>query len=265
MKRSLLLLTALLGAGSMIPGDVPLVTRILEATEHQTGTDSVRSVRNGYERGAYAPILKELDDDYRQHKDQLDGLIQTRPGLTAATETPSEVAALLQERNAQLREAIAGQPNQIVSHQVQALLESPLTESQLDAWNRFATYRLLPPGTAATAEENQLVDLDLEYEYKALHLELIAPEGANKAEIGLALAMEHLEKIGLVAANFEDVDLKQAASHLAASFDSLQAQAADRSALRDLALGKRPPANEIEAKVASILVAFETQRADLYR
>lgn len=265
MKRSLLLLTALLGAGSMIPGDVPLVTRILEATEHKMGADTVRSTRNAYQRGEYASLLKEIDNDYNQHRNELGGLIQTRPGPSQNTPSqPSPVADLLAERNAQLREAIAGQPHQIITLQVEALLAAPLNEAELSAWNRFSSFRLLAPGTGSSAEENQLIDLDLEYEYKALHLELIAPEGANRQELSLALALEHLEKIGLVAATFEDAALKADAQRIADTFEAMQARALDRSALRDLALGKRAPANDLEAKVASILVSFEQKRADLY-
>lgn len=243
-----------------------------EQAEIQLGTDTIGMIRLAYEDGQYDDFLKEMDQSYKQVKDdnRLKGLADIRTTVTPALDDQqkwNELAAQLQkEKNEQLLDAIAKEKSSAFIDKVKRAATNPSTQEQEKAIAQLAEYRYMAPGSGKNDDENVLIDLDLEYEYKMIHLDMPVIDGksiSDRKEKQYALRMEKMERMVEASKNFQDESLKKTVELASANFDERMAQFWDASELSAMAKGKTKPSSAIEEKVVSILNSHQAKFNDL--
>lgn len=272
MKNLSIILTALTaGTAPLLPQPASETKEIVQpaATEtERSGKEAVGGIRQTYEMGGYAEYLLELDDSYMALKKsgQLDGLAEMRLGSSPKwQEFEARVDILQNERNQELLDAMDAQKKTPFTEKVISAIASLFDEEQRQAIDRIANLRGMAPGTGKNSDENRLIDLDLEYEYKSLHIDLPGGVGEGRREMQCALKMEQLDKMLAAAAEFEDDSLKETVAQYGENFDERLAQNWDIYDLNALTAGKRKPLNALEDKVASILTRYQEKFSDLWR
>ena len=262
MKGLSIILAALTaGTAPVLPQASSLATAIVQPAQAQrSGQEAVSSVRQVFEKGGYAKFLKGMDDSYRsvKEKGQLDQLIEMRTGsFTELQDWESRAQELQNEKNKELLGAIEDQNKTPFAEKVRSAAANLSNKEQQDAVERLASFRAMAPGTGATDDENRLIDIDLEYEYKALHLDLPGASLAERREKQCVLKMEKLDKMLAASSSFQDASLKNTLETYQGNFDARLAQSWDISDLNFLVNGRQKPANAQEEKVASILTAYQ--------
>jgi len=271
MKNLSMILTALTaGTAPLLPQTAPEIKEIVQpaTVAERSGKEAVGAFRQSYEEGGYAEFLKELDDSYKALKEsgQLDQLAEMRLGSSTKWQEFEARAEILQiDRNQELVEALDGQKKTPFTEKVISATASLFDETHKKATDRMANLRGMAPGTGINSDENRLIDLDLEYEYKSLHIDLPGAAGSEIREKQCALKMEQLDKMLAAAAEFEDGSLKEMVAQYGEHFDAGLAQNWDIYDLNALAAGKRKPADALEDKVASILTRYQEKFSDLWR
>jgi hypothetical protein len=243
------------------------ITQPKEANQ-RSGFEAVSSIRKSFERGQYDPFLKEMDDSYVAVKEngQIEQLMETRNGDPALWQEWESRALLLQnEKSKELLDAVSGESASPFVEKVRSAASGLVTQPNQDAISKMANYRIMAPGTGKNGDENRLIDLDLEYEYKALHLDLPGASLAERREKHCALKMEKLDKMVAAASSFEDAALKEEVALYAQNFDQRLAQSWDIADLNGLANGAQKPASGLEEKVASILHTYQDKFSDMSR
>lgn len=232
----------------------------------KNGHESVVSIRQTYEQGGYDQFLKEMDDAYAVAKEQhqLDQLVQMRTGVQSEwQEWEARVQKFQKEKNAQLLHAIAGKEKTQFIEKVQSAVANLSNDQQEKAIERMAAFRQMVPGTGKNSDENCLIALDLEYEFKALNLDRPGVSVQEKRAELCALRMEKLDRMLEAAQEFEDSSLKEQVAVYANNFDARLAQSWDIADLNALANGKIAPANGIEQEIASILKLYQEKFSDM--
>lgn len=242
-------------------------TEITESN-FKLGKESVSTVRSAYENGMYSEFLREMDGVYAGA--DLKGLLNLRSKevpLTFQEEWEEKFADLQKERNEKLLAAIADTDDSPFAKKVRSLASNFLTSDQEKAISRLNAFIAKSPESGANADENKLIEIDLEYEYKLLHAEYptsdVSPE--ERAAYQLALRMEKMDKMVEASKNFEDHSLKQAVGIAAATLDERLARNIDGTDLNRLIREKVKPANATEEAVFSTLSAYQSEFADLMK
>jgi hypothetical protein len=272
MKNLSIILTALTaGTAPLLPQTAPETKEIVQpaATEaERSGKEALREIRQTYDKGGYAEFLKELDDSYKALKEsgQLKPLAEMRLGSSPKwQEFEARVETLQNERNQELLDAIDTQKKTPFIEKVISATANLFDKEQRQATDKIANLRGMAPGTGKNSDENLLIDLDLEYEYKSLHIDLPGGAGIGRREMQCALKMEQLDKMLSTSSDFEDDSLNETVALFAENFDESLAQNWDIFDLNALAAGKRKPLDALEDKVASILTRYQEKFSDLWR
>lgn len=271
MKNLSIILAALsAGTAPLLPQTAPESVQIVKPAyiAERSGHEAVAMIRQTYEKNGYAEFLKELDDSYTVLKEngRLDEFAEMRTGYSPEwQEWESRAAALQNEKKQDLLSAVQDQKMTPFVEKVRSVSANLSDESHENAIILMANLRAQAPGMGKNSDENRLIDLDLEYEYKSLHIDLPGLPVADRREKQCALMMEKLEKMLAASSEFKDADLKQAVALYAENFDARLAQSWDVADLNALTNGKRKPADALEEKVASILTVYQEKFSDLSR
>lgn len=230
------------------------------------GKEIVSAVRASYANGEYNEFFSEMDASYKDA--DLSGLIQMRQKeipVDFQQQWEEKFAHLQKERNSQLLKALSDKDGSLFAQKVRSVAAQIATPEQEKALSKLNSFIVMAPGTGLNDDENRLIDLDIEYEYKLLHAELpmsdVSPQ--HRQEYQIALRMEKMTKMVEASKNFQDLSLKQAVGLASANLDARLARNLDGVDLNGLAKGK--PANEVEENVYSIISSYQGQFSDLMK
>jgi hypothetical protein len=271
MKTIILSLFAiLLGSTGVAPaeeGTKPAVAIEQATVEQKLGQGALAQLRNDYEEGRYDPFLREIDTSYEkvQEENKLTGLANFRQGKMTDQKWADAANLLLIERNKQLVEVVAGNES-LFAQQVRSASADLTTPEQAQALLRMANLRQMAPGTGKNSDENALIDLDLEYEFKSIHLDMPVIDGQpapDRREKHYILKMEMADKMLSSAQSFQDAALKKDVELYAQNIDGRMAQNWDQYDLTLMAKGKTKPADKVQEKVVSVLQNHQEKMGDL--
>jgi hypothetical protein len=261
---------------ALLIGAVPVVApvalqkiseeRSIQDIDPRLGVEAVALLRSEYQKGAYASFLKEMDVSYKEAlaNHSLDSLNDMRKGVPSDWEGWEEMAQALQhQKGKELANAIQNEQDSIFISKVKSISASLTTPEQQRAIAYIASLRQLPLGSGENQEENALIALDLEYEYKALHLNVPGSSNLDQRDKHLILRMEHLDKMTQLAKSFHNKDLQQKVALFSQNFDERMAQSWDLIDLNRFVKGTVAPQNGLEEKVASILKLYQEKMSDL--
>lgn len=252
-----------------------------EATELKTeqtqtslklGKETISSIRDSYQKGEYNEFLSETDASYSQalSDNGLDGLIQMRQKPIPAEfheKWEQQFSDLQKLKNKELISAISEKDESLFAEKVRSVAANLSTPEQEKAIAKLNSLITKAPKTGANEDENTLIDIDLEYEYKMLNAQLpmsdISPQKSQVHQI--ALRMEKMDKMVEASKSFQDHSLKQAVGLAAANLDARLARNLDGTDLNALVKGKMKASNEVEEKVFSILTSYQGQFTDLMK
>lgn len=269
MKSISFLLASILCAGSPAMAEIssaPTTTVVQPAGNlFRLGSEEVEKVREDFQAGAYKEFLNGMDRDYAAAKKSngLEGLIELRKENTRAQIHPEfahSFRVIQEERNKQLLEAIDNDDSLIAQKVRSAAAAQPTREESL-----ISLYGKVP-GSGKNSDENRLIDLDLEYYYKAIHLDAMSGMSLQeKKDKHLALEMDKMARMLKASQSFEDKKLKAAVERDASTLDVRLMRNYDMSDLNALARGKIKPVSPLEEKVASIISRSQGDLAELHR
>lgn len=271
MKSISIILSSILCAASpLLAQDAPQPAAEQTLPSVQLGADSISRIRADYQNGAYDELFTELDESYKQvqSESQLSGLADMRASIQPVpnlTQWEEQGMQLKKERNSILTEALTS--DDAFAQKVRSAASS-LSPEEEQAWHQLARFRTMAPLSGANPDENRLIDLDLEYEYKALHLDMPSIENeqiSNRPDKQIALRMQKMDRMAEASKSFQDESLKEAVQLASKSFDKRLVQQRDLSDLMALVNGKQKPQNPQEEKVASILSSHQQKTSDLTR
>ncbi len=138
-----------------------------------------KTVQTQYEQGSCKDFLHDLDAAYQEARNsaQFEQFLSMRDGVLPAT---SVIAPLSDEEAAK---------------------------------NQIASYRFMKPGTGNNSDENKLINLDVEYEFKHIHLDSYAAVNGTPLEERqqqqAVLLMEWHDKMLKASESFQDEGLKE--------------------------------------------------------
>lgn len=230
------------------------------------GKDTVSSVRSAYESGQYTLFLKEMDESYKTA--DLKGLIEMRSKqvpLEFQEEWSEKFLTLQKEKNQELLAALSEKDDSLFAEKVRSLA-AVLTPEQEKALSRLNSFISMAPNSGANADENALIQIDLEYEYKLLHADLPTTDVSSQERLSqsLALRMEKMDKMVKAAKNFQDLQLKQAVGIASDTLDVRLARNLDGKDLNALVKSKAPVGAR-EEKVVEILSFYQGKFSDLMK
>lgn len=248
----------------------PIVIRASE-DRVRMGREAVADVRIAYEKGEFDAFLKEMDADFLAAKEsaQFEQFLEMRKAV-APSEQSSDWARLFEEwkeeRNEKLLQSCKGKEDLLFCKKVTSI-STPIPADQKQALKQLSAYRFMTPGSGKTAEENRLIDLDVEYEYKMIHADsanLLDPAPSEHRVQQEVLAMEHMDKLEkLASSNLEDPSLKKAIELAAMGQDERLAQIRDAFDLQTLT--QRSPLDPTEKLLAAILESYQAKYSQLYQ
>lgn len=267
--KNLSIIIAALSAGtapmlSTMPADpTSIVQPGIKAVK--SGQEAIQTIRQTYDLGGYSQFLNELHDSYTsvQEMGQLEPLAEMRSGYSPEWEEWEARALKLQiEKNEEMLKAVENQEKTSFVEQVLSAAKIS-DDAHQKAILEMADLRSLTPGSGKNSDQNRLIELDLEFEYKSLHIDLPGAPISDKKEKLCALRMEWMDKVLDAASEFEDASLKETVALYAENFDARLAQSWDAADLNGLTNGKRKPANGLEEKIASILNHYHEKLSDM--
>jgi hypothetical protein len=232
-----------------------------QVSEKSLGTETISQIRQDYIDGRYNDFLREMDHSYDEaiDKEHILGLGKMRRGAVDLNNWSNGVRAIKEETNRELIQAIAGQETQFAEK-----VRNVATTDDLESL--FVVYHQMQPGTGKNADENALIALDLEYEYKAIHLDQPKTEVSktlDTSDLHYALKMEQMDKILLAAQSFEDATLKNAINQFAQDLDARLARYIDLLDLRRMSHEKA--SEPTESRVAEIMKRHHEKIQELAR
>lgn len=267
------ILTAILCASAPLAAIDTREQRIEQAQSNfKLGKETVGAMRSAYEKGEYDSFLQEVEGSYQQAlaQKELDSLIQMRQKdvpVDFQEKWEKEFVALQQKKNAELLSALSDKDDSLFAQKVRSLAANPSTPEQEKAISILNGFVSLAPGSGKSDDENKLIQIDLEYEYKILHAGSPASDlsSQERQEQQLVLRMEKMDKMAEAAKTFQDHGLKQAVGLAAANFDARLARNLDGADLNAYVKGTAKPANAQEKKVVSILTSYHEQFSALMK
>lgn len=276
MNMISILLASLMCAGS------PLVaqgsagqqsTAIQSESRYKLGSEAISQIRSNYEEGQYDEFLSEMDESYKEavEGNQLEGLIELRKEAGTYTIDQDKLIegfeAIQKQRNNDLLKVVAESKDAVLIEKVQSATADLPSKGQ-QALLELSSYRTKAPGTGLNADENKLIEIDLEYHYKAIHLDSLVAMGQeipDRAEKQIALQMEHMGRLMAAAQDFQDQDVKQTVLDAFEIHNQRLAKSYDANDLNSLAKGKVKPQTGEEEKIASIIATAHGKFSDLNR
>jgi len=231
----------------------------------ELGTEVVQQARQNYVDGQYSEFLKKMDRDYLSAKKEngLEGLIEIRKESARAQIHPEFARSyrVIQEtKNEQLLASVKGSEDSVFVQKVRSAASS--TQAIDDSLSSLSAK---VPGSGKNADENQLIDIDLEYYYKGIHLDSLNGKSTDRKQKHMALDMERADRMVQASQAFEDKALKAAVEKQARSLDGLLARNYDLQDLHALSLGKIKPSTPAEKEAATAVSRAQSALADLHR
>jgi hypothetical protein len=222
------------------------IVQIDEKENIQLGSENIARIRKDYETGRYQDFLREMDHIFDEaiDKEYILGLGKLRRGVVDLNNWFEGVNKIKDETHFALNQAVAGLETRFASK-----VRNVAKEDKLE--NLFVPYHQMQPGTGKNADENRLITLDLEYEYKSIHLDqskIDLPKDMSPKELHYVLKMEQMDKILLASQTFDDADLKASIEQFGQNLDARLAKHWDLMDLRNL-----NSADPIEIRVSAIL------------
>lgn len=236
----------------------------IQAVQNLFFHDSVEQVRQDYADGKYRDTFNELNDSYNEVRqdDGLKALAEMRLGFTSMHSSWEQaMKEALKERNQELILAVKDDHSPL-SEKVK-LATQPLDPEVESSYEMLARLQTLAPGQGSNDDENAIIAIDFEYEYKAIHLDLpivYGQKGNNLWEKQIALKMEKMDRMLEASKSFQDASLKKAIETIHSHFDALLTQS---SHIGDLTRIARNPTTPLEEKITSILMKYREKFADL--
>ena len=231
------------------------------------GRDVVKSIRADYAAGGYTEFLNEMDRDYKKAKqaNELEGLIEIRKDSLDAKIHP-EFAKFYRVIQDSKNKELLKLSEMDASAPFSAKLQSA-TQTVADLDRQLAALNFKAPGTGANSDENALIEISLEYYYKAIHLDSLSAKSsiADRKQKHMALELEKMDKMVAASKSFSDKKLKAAIDDAAAILDARMARSYDMSDLLALSSGKVKPASTVEEKAASVVANSQGQLSELHR
>lgn len=276
MKAVFITLAALVGIGSPIVSQEnkeQKISQVKQENQYQLGSQAIEQIRSNYKEGKYKDFLSEMDASYQKAKknNELEGLIEIRKESANFSFPQEKLAngfeAIQKEKNKNLLEAASAAKDSVFVEKIRSAA-TPMSDATQKALTALAPYRTMAPGTGANSDENQLIEIDLESQYKAIHLDSLAAAGQqipDRKEKHIALEMQRMDQMSEAAKSFQDSKLKSAVAVVASAQDEKLAKVYDMSDLNALAKGRVKPQNDLEEKVASIVANAQSQFSDLNR
>lgn len=222
----------------------------------QTGKAAVAEIRLKYEQGQYDDFLKAMDASFRhvQETNQLAPLAEMREGPIEDTQWLTKTYTLTQERNQDLLAAVEGQEG-LFAEQVRSIASQPSSEEEATALANLSKLHLMAPGKGKNSDENALIALDLEYEYKAIHLDMpmiggkVDPAALEKQ---IVLRMEKMDKMRTIAQGMQDGEWKKTVVLAGGTLDTRLSAMYDRAEIDSLLKGQVKPTDAVQEKVVTI-------------
>ncbi len=263
---STILAAILCAVSPLVSGDIKGPQAEQPESRLKLGKETVSAVRSSYEKGEYDEFLAVMDEDFKGA--DLEGLIQMRQKQIPADfqeKWEEQFGELQKEKNRELLNALSDKDDSLFAEKVRSLAGNISTPEQEKAISRLNSFIVLAPNGGANDDENKLINIDLEYEYKILHAQIPMSDVSlqEQQEHQLALRMEKMEKMVAASKSFQDLSLKQAVGLAAANLDARLARNLDGVDLNAIIKGK--PTNELEEKVYSILSSYQGQFSDLMK
>jgi len=237
------------------------------SNSYQTGSNVVEKTRAESKNGKYSEFLNQLDKDYSDAKadNGLEGLIELRKESGKVNIHPEFMRsydAIQASKNENLLNAI-GSDDSTFAQKVRSATSSVSADNKV-----LRSLIFKAPGTGENKDENTVIDIDLEYYYKGIHMDSLAASGdsiSNQKEKHMALEMERMDRLVKASQSFEDKALKIAIEQSAANLDKLLAKMYDTKDLLALSRGIIKPSSSVEEKVAAIVGNSQGQLAELHR
>lgn len=231
------------------------------------GKDTVASIRSSYENGEYNSFFKEVDESYKTA--DLKGLIEMRNKqvpLEFQEEWSEKFVILQKEKNQELVAALSEKDSSLFAQKVRSVAADLLTPEQEKALARLNSFISMAPNAGANADENALIQIDLEYEYKLLHADLPGKDASSQERLSqqIALRMEKMDKMVKASKNFQDMQLKACVGIASDTLDARLARNLDGKDLNAL-LKSKAPQGATEEKVLDILSSYQGKFADLMK
>jgi hypothetical protein len=232
------------------------------------GRDTVSSVRESYEKGSYIEFLSKMDSSYRDA--DLDGLIQMRQRdvpLEFQDLWEEKFLSLQNQKSRDLMKVVSDFDDSIFADKVRSIASTSSTPEQEKAVSRLNALIAKAPNSGMNADENKLIDIDLEFEYKLLHAKFpmsdISPQERSAHQ--LVLKMHKMDKMVEASKSFQDLELKMAVKLAAAQLDDRLARNLDGADLNNWVRSEGKPTTELEGKVFSIISSYQGQFDDLMK
>lgn len=263
---STILAAVLLSTTPLVAKDQNEPRQELVQSNFKLGKDVVAGVRSGYENGKYNQFMFDMDEAY--NKADLKDLIQLREsgaGKDIPEEWEKQFSELQRQKNSELLKALSEKDDSLFASKVRSLASNILTLEQEKAISKVNIFIVMAPNTGANVDENTLIDIDLEYEYKLAHVVNHEPTltSDEKQALQIALRMEKMDKMLQASKQFEDKSLKQSVTIAHATLDARLARNLDG---RDLnVLAKKKAENKDQEIVYSILRSYQGQFSDLIK
>lgn len=265
---SIAALSCLIG-GFAIANEEKLPSIVTEETKMEEsfrlGKDAIAKIRNDYAQGRFDGFLKESHISFSQIQESgtLSDFAQMREEAQLNPKWVDAVKLLQKEKNEELLQAVKGQDS-LFAEKVKSA--ATLNETQEEAFEKLSAFHHMVPGSGKNSDENALILLDLEYEYKAIHLGVPGEDLAKAQELREqyhALKMEHMDKMLLASQSFSDESLKEAVVAMSKNLDDHLARNWDRMDLLMLAKGRVKPVDSTQTSVVSILKDSQQKLSDL--
>jgi len=270
MKTIALILASVLCAGSPAMAETtPVATTVSQSASNHflLGKEVVQAVRTEYTDGKYNDFLKEMDQDYKNAKksNDLEGLIELRIETAKIKIHPefTKTYRIIQDsKDKDLLRAASNLEETTFTKKVKSAAQSL---AAIDDHMQALSYKV--PGTGANSDENALIDIGLEYYYKAIHLDSLAANSSMKdrKEKHMALEMEKMSRMLEASKTFTDKKLKSSIEDAAVILDNRIAKSYDMGDLLALGKGKIKPSSTLEEKAATIVSNSQGDLAELHR
>lgn len=255
-------------AGAIVP---------LSADETQysvSGVQIVTEVEASYQKGDYDVFLEQLHEQYQRagKAGVLRGVFESAKAAMPTTATDedrqkyrSQIAALDQERNQQLVEAVGKSKDSPIAQKVDAIASFKISQEQADVLAELDALKYQIPADAKATMENKVSALETEYYIKSLLLDIgNQKSGSSVDELNkkkIALTLKKLDIMEASAKEFNDEIWMQKIALAKEGFRADKAYKMDVDVLKGLAAGKFDPQNPVEEKVKGIMIDFLAERS----
>lgn len=233
-------------------------------SSYRLGSEVVETLRAEYVDGSYKEFLSEMDSDFASAKKEsaLEGLIEIRKEGARAQIHPEfarSYRVIQDEKNLQLLDAVKGSQDEVFTKKVKSAAAS-LESNDNIVISLFGK----APGAGKNSDENAIIDIDLEYYYKAIHLDSTS-HSADRKDKHIVLEMEKADRMLKASQGFEDKALQKAVEKYAHLLDETLARNYDLMDLHDLARGKIKAHSASEKEAAAAVSRAQSALGDLHR